>query len=85
MSEILRKLKSRKLWAAAAGLVMGLSIVFGLDENTISTVSGAVVSIISVVTYIHTEGRIDAAAVGNAAGKVQDAVDAVAGGGKGNE
>ncbi len=85
MSEILRKLKSRKLWAAAAGLVMGLSMVFGLDENTISTVSGAVVSIISVVTYIRTEGRIDAAAVGNAAGKVQAAVDAVAGGGKGNE
>lgn len=78
--EILKqKLSSRKLWAAIAGLVMGLSMVFGLDEGTISTVSGAVVSVASVNVYIVTEGRVDAAAVGDAAGKVQDAVDAVAG------
>ena len=78
--EILKqKLSSRKLWAAIAGLVMGLSMVFGLDEGTISTVSGAVVSVASVIVYIVTEGRVDAAAVGEAAGKVQDAVDAVAG------
>lgn len=78
--EILKqKLSSRKLWAAIAGLVMGLSMVFGLDEGTISTVSGAVVSVASVIVYIITEGRVDAAAVGDAAGKVQDAVDAVAG------
>ena len=33
--EILKqKLSSRKLWAAIAGLVMGLSMVFGLDETT---------------------------------------------------
>ena len=74
-----QKLSSRKLWAAIAGLVMGLSMVFGLDEGTISTVSGAVVSVASVIVYIVTEGRVDAAAVGEAAGKVQDAVDAVAG------
>lgn len=85
--EILKqKLSSRKLWAAIAGLVMGLSMVFGLDEGTISTVSGAVVSVASVIAYIVTEGRVDAAAVGEAAGKVQDAVDAVAGaGGSGDE
>lgn len=77
--EILKqKLSSRKLWAAIAGLVMGLSMVFGLDEGTISTVSGAVVSVASVIAYIVTEGRVDAAAVGEAVGKVQDAVDAVA-------
>jgi len=78
--EILKqKLSSRKLWAAIAGLVMGLSMVFGLDEGTISTVSGAVVSVASVIAYIVTEGRVDAAAVGEAVGKVQDAVDAIEG------
>ena len=71
------KLSSRKLWAAVAGMVMGLAMVFGLDETTASTVAGAVVSVASVVTYIIAEGRIDAAAVGDAAGKVQDAIDAV--------
>ena len=43
-----RKLSSRKLWAAAAGIVTGLAMVFGLDESTISSVAGAVVSVASV-------------------------------------
>ena len=55
-----RKLSSRKLWAAAAGIVTGLAMVFGLDESTISSVAGAVVSVASVVTYIITEGKVDA-------------------------
>lgn len=74
-----RKLGSRKLWAAIAGIVGGLTMVFGLDENIISTVSGAVVSLASIITYICTEGKIDAAdlaaktaqAVGDAAEAVQ--------------
>lgn len=85
MEVLKQKLSSRKLWAAVAGMVMGLSMVFGLDEGTISTVSGAVVSVASVIVYIVTEGRVDAAAVGDAAGKVQDAVDAVAGSKEGQD
>ncbi len=75
--DILRKLSSRKLWAAIAGIVTGLAMVFGLDEGVISSVAGAVVSLTSVVAYIITEGRIDKEAVGNAAGQVQNAIDAV--------
>ena len=56
-----RKLSSRKLWAAIAGVVTGLAMVFGLDENTISSVAG------SVVSYIITEGKVDAAGVKQAA------------------
>ena len=55
-----RKLGSRKLWAAAAGIIAGLAMVFGLDEATISTVAGAVVSMASVLAYIVTEGRVGA-------------------------
>ncbi len=58
-----RKLSSRKLWAAIAGIVTGLAMVFGLDESTISSVAGAVVSVASVVSYIITEGKVDAAEV----------------------
>lgn len=72
-----RKLSSRKLWAAVAGIVTGLAMVFGLDENTIATVSGAVVSVASVVAYIMAEGKVDAESVKNAVNGVQDAVDAV--------
>jgi len=75
--EIMRKLSSRKLWAAVAGVVTGLAMIFGLDQGIITSVSGAVVSVVSIVTYIFTEGKVDAAAVGGAAEKVQDAIAAM--------
>ena len=77
MKNIASKLGSRKLWAAIIGVVVGVAAIFGLDEGVISTVAGAVTAIASVVAYIAAEGRIDAAAVGNAAQKVQDAIDSV--------
>ena len=77
METLKRKLSSRKLWAAVAGVVTGLAMVFGMDENVITSVAGAVVSVASVITYIITEGRVDAAAVKNAVEDVQEAVEAV--------
>jgi len=76
-----RKLSSRKLWAAVAGIVTGLAMVFGLDEGTISNVAGAVVSVASVVAYIIAEGRVDAEGVKKAVNDVQDAVDDIKGAG----
>ena len=73
-----RKLSSRKLWAAVAGIVGGLAMVFGLDENIISTVSGAVVSLASVITYVLTEGKVDAAALATkTAQAVEETAEAV--------
>lgn len=66
-----RKLSSRKLWAAAAGIVTGLAMVFHLDEDTISSIAGAVVSVASVVTYIITEGKVDAESVKKTAAEVE--------------
>jgi phage shock protein PspC (stress-responsive transcriptional regulator) len=77
MNTVLKKLTSRKLWAAVAGLVAGLAMVFGLDPNIITTVSGAVVAVASVITYIVTEGKVDAAAVKKATEAVQNATEAV--------
>lgn len=61
-----RKLSSRKLWAAAAGVITGLAMVFGLDEGTINSIAGAVVSVASVVAYVVTEGKVDAESVKHA-------------------
>ena len=72
-----RKLSSRKLWAAVAGVVTGLAMVFGLDEGTISSVAGAVVSVASVLAYIITEGKVDEAAARKAAEDVQKAAGTV--------
>jgi len=71
--DLKKKLSSRKLWAAVAGIVTGLAMVFGLDENVITTVAGAVTALASVVTYIIAEGKIDAAAVAVAITAAQDA------------
>lgn len=73
--EILKKLTSRKMWAAVAGLAAGLGMAFGLDEGIISTVAGAVVALSSVITYIVTEGKIDAEGVKVAVEKTQTAVE----------
>lgn len=79
MNNMVRKLSSRKLWAAVAGVVTGLAMVFGLDETVISTVAGAVVSVMSVVTYIITEGKIDAECVKNAIEDIQNGIEVVEG------
>jgi ABC-type nickel/cobalt efflux system permease component RcnA len=77
MSGFWKKLKSRKFLAAMAGVIVGLCMAFGLDEGTVSSVAGAVVSVASVVSYIMTEGKVDAAAVKKAVEDVQTAEKAV--------
>ena len=73
----MKKYCSRKFLACVMGALTGLATVFGLDEGAISTICGAVISVFSVVAYISAEGRIDAAAVGKAAGDIQTALDAI--------
>lgn len=79
MKTLKEKLSSRKLWAAIAGLVTGLAMVFGLDESIISTVSGAVVAVGSVVTYIITEGKIDAEGVKTAVVAIEEVAEMLEG------
>ena len=56
-----RKLTSRKLWLAVAGLVSGIIIAFGGSENTAATVSGVILQAAAVVGYLLAEGLADAA------------------------
>lgn len=61
MMNLKEKLTSRKFWAAVAGFVAGLAVVFGLDQDVITQVAGLVGSIASVVAFIVAEGKVDAA------------------------
>ena len=79
MEALKRKLSSRKLWAAVAGVVAGLAMVFGLDENIVTEVSGAVMAVASVITYIITEGKIDAERVKTAIVEVKEAAEVLDG------
>ena len=80
MDNIIMKLSSRKLWMAIAGIATGISMVLGVDGTEITSVAGGVVALISCVTYIITEGKIDAESVKNTIVEVQEAVDTVEGG-----
>ena len=75
MSNFIKKLTSRKLWMALAGVITGIAMVFGVEGTDISTVAGAVTALVSVMTYIITEGKVDAESVKNAIIEVQEAVD----------
>ena len=56
-----RKLSSRKLWIAVAGLISGLILAFGGSEAAAETVSGVVMSTASVFGYLLAEGLADSA------------------------
>lgn len=79
MEALKRKLSSRKLWAAVAGVVSGLAMVFGLDGNIVTEVSGAVMAVASVITYIITEGKVDAERVKTAIVEVKEVVEVLDG------
>ena len=79
MSKFIQKLSSRKLWMAIAGVVTGIAMALGAESSDIGTITGAVTTLISVVTYIITEGKVDAESVKNAIIEVQDVVDVLDG------
>lgn len=71
------KLMSRKLWMAIAGIATGVAMVLGVDSTEITSIAGGVVALISCVTYIITEGKIDAEGVKNTIIEVQEAIDTI--------
>lgn len=77
MKILIQKLSSRKLWLALAGVATGIAMVLGVDASDISTVSGAVVSVASVIAYIIAEGKIDAERAKVAVESVQKAKEAI--------
>ena len=57
----IRKLTSRKFWAAIVGLVTGPLIYLGKSEAETAQIGALIMSAASVVAYIVGEGLIDAA------------------------
>lgn len=65
----------KKILTAIIGVLSGLAIIFGVDQNEVSTISGALVSIVSVAGYLIAEGKIDVERIKNAAADVNAAID----------
>ena len=79
MSNVIRKLTSRKLWLAIAGVTTGIAMILGVDGSDITSIAGAVTALASVITYIITEGKIDAESVKTAVDNTQSAVETIEG------
>lgn len=59
MKEIVRKLSSRKLWAAIAGIIVGVVTAFGGEAETVEAVAGSMTAAITAVVYILAEAGVD--------------------------
>ena len=73
----LRKLGSRKLWLAIAGVASGTAMSFGVEGSEISMVAGAVTTLVSVVSYIVMEGKIDLGSAINLVKNTKEVVEAI--------
>lgn len=58
---IVRKLTSRKLWAAIASFVGMLIVALGYSESEAATITALIMAGATVIAYIIGEGLIDAA------------------------
>lgn len=59
------KLSSRKFWAAVAGVVVSVMVIFGADSSSQERIAGAITSAGVLVTYILAEGAADKASIEN--------------------
>lgn len=62
---ILEKLKSRKLWVAILGIIVGIASALGIDASEWTQIAGIITSAVSVAAYVMGEAKIDAAGVRN--------------------
>jgi len=59
-NEWIRKLTSRKFWAAIAGFVGPLLLAFGFSESAVAEVTALIMAGAAVIAYIIGEGLVDA-------------------------
>lgn len=74
---MLKKLTSRKFLMTVAGVITGIVIIAGGDEQDASIISGSVVTIISIVSYMIAEGKVDIARVSQALKEADKIVDVI--------
>lgn len=67
MSTFLRKLSSRKLWAAVAAVVCSLAVAISGSELTPEVVTALQSAVGALIAYIFGEGAVDVARLVTAA------------------
>ena len=65
----------KKILTMILGIVSGLAMIFGLEQTDVNVISGAIVAVGSVISYLMVEGKIDVERLRNAALAVNDVFD----------
>lgn len=73
MKNLLKKMKSRKFITAIIGVIVGIYTMTIGDTNTVKEIAGLTATIVSIMSYIIVEGRIDAKAINQIADVVETA------------
>lgn len=71
------KIKSRKLWLAILNAAAGIAIALGADNNIVQIALGVGLALLSAVSYIIVEGKVDAAAVDLSSDAIKKILDLV--------
>ncbi len=77
MKQLLSKLTSRKFLLSAISMVAGIAALCGADQNILSIIAGAAMTVLPALVYCITEGKIDAASVKEAQTAIIEAADAL--------
>lgn len=77
MKAFLKKLTSRKFLMALSGAVCGILTLFIGRTDTVTTVAGALVTLLSTLGYCITEGVLDAKSVSTMIEAARDAAAAL--------
>lgn len=65
----------KKILTMILGIVSGLAMIFGLEQTDVNVISGAIVAVGSVISYLMVEGKIDVERLRSAAIAVNEAFD----------
>ncbi len=57
--DIVRKLTSRKFWAALVAFITALLVAFNVPDASVSQVSAIIMAFGSLIAYIFAEGWVD--------------------------
>ena len=72
--KIKEKLTSRKFWMTAIAAVAGIAQLLGADD-TVTTLIGAILTLVPSVVYVITEGKLDAEKLTDVINSVTDTLD----------
>ncbi|MBQ1805370.1 MAG: hypothetical protein II010_05650 [Oscillospiraceae bacterium] len=62
--DIIRKLTSRKFWVALVAFITALLTAFQFPENVITQVASVIMGLGALISYIWSEGWVDAKRAG---------------------